>query len=90
MLDASWRKTKSGKYVSSVGVANGDITITYGQQANSKISGSTLGLSPASNGNGDVVWVCGTKAVPGGVTGGTGAATNTTLLGKSLPAACRA
>jgi type IV pilus assembly protein PilA len=81
---------KSGKYVTKINVTDGVITITYGGQANSKISGSTLALAPASNVNGDVVWICGKHAVPSGVTGGGGAASGTNLLGKYMPANCRA
>jgi type IV pilus assembly protein PilA len=81
---------KSGKYVQSIDVTDGVITIAYGKQANSAITGATLALAPASNVNGDVVWICGKHALPSGVTGGSGAATGTTLLGKYMPANCRA
>jgi len=81
--------SKSGKYVSQIDVVDGVITITYGIQANSKITGSTLALAPASNANGDVVWICGTHTLPSGVTGGAGAASGTTLLGKYMPSNCR-
>ncbi|MFO1400214.1 MAG: pilin [Steroidobacteraceae bacterium] len=80
---------KSGKYVDNIDVTDGVITITYGKQANQAINGSTLVLAPASNVNGDVVWICGQHAPPSGVTGGSGA-TATTLLGKYMPANCRA
>ena len=81
---------KSGKYVTGIDVAAGVITITYGGQANSKILGSTLALAPASNANGDVVWICGKHAIPSGVvSGGSGAASGTTLLDKYMPANCR-
>jgi type IV pilus assembly protein PilA len=82
--------TKSGKYVSQIDVVDGLITITYGVQSNDKINGETLALEPAANGNGDVVWICGTKAGPAGASGTGAAAGGTTLLGKYLPAACRA
>jgi type IV pilus assembly protein PilA len=81
---------KSGKYVTGIDVVDGIITITYGgAQANSKIDTLTLALAPASNRNGDIVWVCGERAPPSGVSGGTGAATATTLPGKYMPANCR-
>jgi type IV pilus assembly protein PilA len=82
--------SKSGKYVEQIDVQDGIITITYGKQANSAISTQTLSLAPASNANGDVVWICGKHALPSGVTGGSGAATGTSLLGKYMPANCRA
>ena len=80
--------SKSGKYVTGIDVVNGVITITYGgAQANAKISGATLSLSPGSNANEDVVWVCGNKGAPSGVTVGTTGATS--LLDKDMPAKCR-
>src|ERR1700753_2617973 len=41
----------SSKYVSSITVTGGGITIKYGVQVNAKVSGSTLGLTPFTNGN---------------------------------------
>jgi type IV pilus assembly protein PilA len=80
----------SGKYVTSVAVANGGITITYGAQANNKINGATLGLTPATSANNDVVWVCGNKDVPAGATAaGTAGVTSNTLLDKYMPQTCR-
>ena len=80
----------TGKYVSdiSLAAAGGGIDITYGLQANSKISGKKLSIRPAPNANGDLVWVCGNKAVPSGAS--TAASNITDLLDKYLPAACRA
>ena len=95
----------SGKYVNNVDVANGTITITYGNatttgpggQANANILGMTLGLQPVLSPNNDVVWACGQKAPPTGTsqpTSGTAspAATGggTTVLPKYLPQSCRA
>ena len=58
----------TGKYVSSVTIVTGGIQVTYsnagGYQANAKINGLTLGLTPFLGANGDVVWICGTAAVP--------------------------
>jgi len=81
----------TGKYVSSVSVVNGGITITYGgTQVNQKIANETLGLSPATSNNNDVVWVCGRKAVPTTATvAGTAGTTSTGLLDKYLPQTCR-
>ena len=89
-VGVSGAANKSGKYVTGINVANGIITISYGgAQANAKISGATLSLSPASNPNGDVVWVCGNKAEPSGVTMGPGGTGATSLLDKYMPANCR-
>jgi type IV pilus assembly protein PilA len=89
---------KSGRYVESVEVSNGTITITYGRDANSKIDGSQLSLQPLVNENGDVVWMCGLSNQPagtyinsGGVAAtGTDSDTGTTdLSDKHMPASCR-
>ena len=69
---------KSGKYVTSIDVAAGTITITYGGSANAKIHGETLSLVPSTNDNDDVIWTC-----------GGGGATLTSLNEKYLPASCR-
>ena len=50
---------KSGKYVTGVDVADGVITITFGNDASASIDGETLALTPGVNDNGDVVWQCG-------------------------------
>ena len=96
----------SGKYVSDIAIAagGGTLVITYsnggGFQANAKINGLTLALQPAlsgpaGGGNEDVVWICGLNAGPTSVhqpTAGAApaAAGLTTVLGKYLPASCRA
>jgi type IV pilus assembly protein PilA len=77
----------SGKYVASVGISTGGaVVITYGNQANTKISGSTLALNPGTDSAGDVIWVCGSATAPSNVSmSGT---VNTTLLAQYLPASC--
>jgi type IV pilus assembly protein PilA len=79
----------SGKYVTSVNVTTGGaVLITYGNQANNAISGSTLALNPGTDSAGDVIWICGSAATPTGVTkNGSGA---TTVLAQYLPASCHA
>lgn len=78
-----------GKYVTSVGIAtNGVITITYGDQANDRIDGDTLILTPGTNSNGDVVWVCGDHTTPTGVSTPTAPAAGT-LDQKYRPQVCR-
>ncbi|MGU4699131.1 pilin [Burkholderia cepacia] len=48
-----------GKYVSGVAVgANGVITATYGGQANSKIVGGTITLTPKADASGTLIWAC--------------------------------
>ena len=86
-------QTKSGKYVSSVTVANGSITINYGgptNQANTNIQGKTLVLEPRTSPNGDVIWNCGFKAAVGSALATQGAAgSSSNILPKYLPNACR-
>ena len=81
----------SGKYVTEVAVANGGITIHYGNQANEKIGTQTLGLSPAKSGNDDVIWVCGRRDTPSGATLSSSATATTSsgLKDKYLPQTCR-
>jgi type IV pilus assembly protein PilA len=87
--------SKTGKYVSSIGLETGTLVATYGIQANSNIATKTLALAPKVSTNGDVIWVCGTREAPSGAGdpssgGSTSAAGRTDLLGKYLPATCRA
>jgi len=83
--------TVSGTYVSDVTNASGTLTITYGNNANSVVVGSTLGLGAAVNANGDISWVCGERAVPTGFTEAAAgaAATATDVLAKYRAANCR-
>jgi len=84
-----------GKYVSSINIKNGGITVTYGHQANKKnLSGTKVGLTPGVSKNGDVIWKCGRDPnAPSGWSGTTtsafDAAASTTTLGKYLPSVCR-
>ena len=80
---------KAGKYVTSVGVTGGVITITYGNQANAAIKtpAKTLALTPGTNTNLDVVWQCGNATAPAGASMVT--AGSTTVDNKYLPASCR-
>jgi type IV pilus assembly protein PilA len=86
----------SGKYVESVEVENGTITITYGNDVNAVVSGLTLALTPYESADLSVVWQCGNADVPAntellGTAGGgqTAAAGTTDVPEQYLPAACR-
>jgi type IV pilus assembly protein PilA len=86
--------TIQGKYVSSIGVTGGGITITFGNQANPKlqVAGSnTLGLTPGSSANGDVIWRCGSATDPSGwdLTQPAATAGSTTVPTKYVPSSCR-
>ena len=65
----------TGKYVLSVGVSGGLITVSYGKDANAILTdnSATLLMSPVAQG-GSVEWIC--KA-------------GTAIANKHLPAACR-
>jgi type IV pilus assembly protein PilA len=90
---------KSGRYVESIDVADGTITIMYGRDANAAIDQEFLSFRPLVNLNQDIVWVCGNAAdplnlatppdVPSGGTTPSGA-DQTTVLDKYVPASCRA
>ncbi|ONU47764.1 pilin [Burkholderia cenocepacia] len=48
----------SGQYVSSITQEKGVITITYGNNAMSKLTGGKVTLKGTDNGNGNVLWTC--------------------------------
>ncbi len=88
-------QVKSGKYVTGITVDNGTIIATFGGQANSNIATKTLALQPRLSTADDVIWVCGDRAAPSGVTdpsagGSPAASSNTNVRSKYLPANCRA
>jgi type IV pilus assembly protein PilA len=56
-----------GKYVTGVAVANGTITITYGNEVNQLIAGATISLTPYESVDGSVVWRCGYAGAPAGL-----------------------
>ena len=85
-----------GKYVSSVGVNNGVVVVTFGNDANAAINGLTLTLTPYETPGLGVVWRCGTAGVPVGTQpmgtsgGGTAAAyIAPTVSEQYLPTSCR-
>jgi type IV pilus assembly protein PilA len=86
-----------GKYVGSVDIATGTITITYGLvggyggQANANINTMKLALQPSLSVNNDVIWNCGKKVAIGTqpAVAAPVAATITTVLPKYLPQSCR-
>jgi len=53
----------NGKYVTSVDVTNGTITIMYGVQANAAIAGQSLVLTPYQTTDKSVTWRCGAAPV---------------------------
>ncbi len=92
--DAGAAVTPSGKYVSEIQIADGTITIEYGEQANANIVGGFLSLVPKVSANDDVIWLCGYNAgnniavlndPPNSAPG----ADQTDLAPKYVPASCR-
>jgi len=82
----------SGSYVKDISQASGIITVTYGgtgTKANSKLSGATLKISAAANANGDIAWVCGGSATPGGFSAAGSASYAGGMQAKWLPNSCR-
>ena len=80
-----------GKYESSVTVAAGGVVkITYGNQANAKISGSVLTLVPWTNSNSDVLWQCGSASMTTSATVATGASSGggSNVSAQYLPTSC--
>jgi type IV pilus assembly protein PilA len=80
----------AGKYETAVTVTTGGvIQITYGNQANSKISGCNLAIVPWVNTNNDILWQCGSAATPSSTaTQATGAVFSTTVSAQYLPTSC--
>jgi type IV pilus assembly protein PilA len=90
-VTASGQVSSTGKYVSAIASDLGAITVTYGLQANTKIAGSTLVLNAYVNTNSDVIWVCGTAAVPASATvpsGDTVSAGANPVPAQYLPTSC--
>src|SRR5580693_1907911 len=80
----------TGKYVSAVAISGGAIQVTYGLQANTKVANDNLFLTPYTDANNDVIWVCGAHTQPTGATLGTGVTGgSTTVPDKYLPQTCR-
>src|SRR5580658_3221847 len=88
----------AGKYVSSLTLTNGLITVTYGNQVNGNVTGKVLGLKPNLSPNNDVIWLCGNNSGTGlgaltqpttGTAAGAANGGTTTVLDKYLPQTCR-
>ena len=79
----------TGQYEISVKVGNGTVEVRYGNQANAHINNAYLYLIPYTNANGDILWVCGSAAVPAGVTLPSGVGyVATTVSPQYLPTSC--
>ncbi len=80
-----------GRYVSQLDIVDGEIVITYGNDANAaSLAGQTLVLTPHLNAEDSIVWQCG--LAPPTISNPMSANTNpggTTIAPQHLPAACR-
>lgn len=86
----------SSQYVTSVGIVDGAIVVTFGNEANAVISGETLTLTPYETASLNIVWRCGWAPQPPGLStmgtdgGGRAAAfIPTTVADSYLPSACK-
>ena len=88
----------TGKYSTVDLGLNGALTATFsnaaGMQANAKLNGLTVGVSPYLSKNGDFIWQCGLAAAPAAATldpanVSTASTANTTIVAKWLPASCK-
>ena len=52
----------AGKYVTGVAIANGVITATLGGDANAKVAGKTVALTPTEDATGTLKWGCSSNA----------------------------
>jgi len=80
--------TIEGSYVSGITSAGGVITVTYGNKANAaNLATKILTIRPSLSAAGDIAWICGYAAAPGGTTAV--GADATSVLSKYLPSSCR-
>ncbi len=86
----------SSQYVTSVGITDGVIVVTFGNEANAVISGETLTLTPYETVSLNIVWRCGWAPQPPGLSpmgtagGGRAAAfIPSTVADAYLPSACK-
>ncbi len=71
-------------------MTTGAIVVTFGVQANSKVSGQILDLNPYTNANNDIIWVCGLASVPANVSAAGTVVASTNVSAQYLPASCHA
>lgn len=83
----------TARYVDTLDVAGGVISMTFGKEANARIRGKTLVLSPYTTSGGDLGWRCGYAPLPAGaralVPEAPDAPSRTTIEAKYLPSSCR-
>lgn len=85
-----------GKYVESVEITDGTVTVTMGFEAHALINGLTVVMVPYETNESSVVWRCGFSNPPSGLLPmGTADGTNpspvivSTVAARYMPASCR-
>ncbi|MFS4550568.1 pilin [Comamonas resistens] len=79
-----------GSYVAEIAVSPGGVlAIKYGNKVNKDIKDKILTLTPALDAAKNITWICGTAAVPSGVTKDTAASAVTNIPTKYLPTSCK-
>ncbi len=78
----------SGRYVSTLSIDRGTITVTFGNQANALIASRRLSFQPVLTGSDAIIWRCGYKAEAESADNEVGA-NLTDVPRKFLPAKCR-
>jgi type IV pilus assembly protein PilA len=82
----------TGKYEQVDILVNGVIQATYSNvtgQANARLNGLVVGVSPYTTTNGELIWLCGLAPAPATNIATAGDATGTTIPAKWLPASCK-
>lgn len=92
LLTANSPTSFAGNYVTGVAITGGAavgnaLNVTYGNKSNAKITGKVLSIRTGVSGSGQIVWLCGTSALPATVT--TSAAQATNVAPRYLPNDCR-
>jgi type IV pilus assembly protein PilA len=57
-----------GKYVASVDIFEGRVTVTFGNEAHTEIVGRTVSFTPYTSNGGTIMWRCGAAPAPPGAT----------------------
>jgi len=82
-----------GSYVASVGVSDGRIDVTFGNDAHAEIFGRTISFTPYTSGLSTIAWRCGAATAPAGAPLNGGGVFSVYLPpsveSRYLPGACR-
>lgn len=80
----------SGQYVASIALTNpGQITVTYGNDANVNIRGKTIIWTAYASPHGDISWQCNTHPMPAGLVAASLSIAGSITDRSYLPAICQ-